>query len=66
VSPDAGDELVVTGLQCREVGILAAGAGLTLYELSPQEASLEDAFMEMTRDSAEFQADTPLHQDSPV
>ena len=33
---------------------LAAGAGLTLYELSPQTASLEEAFMEMTRDSADF------------
>jgi ABC-2 type transport system ATP-binding protein len=66
VSPDPGDELEVTGLECREVGILAAGAGLTLYELSPQDASLEDAYMEMTRDSAEFHADVPLGQVSPV
>jgi ABC-2 type transport system ATP-binding protein len=50
-----GDEdLAVTGLECRAVGELAAGAGITLYELSPQQASLEEAFMEMTRDSAEF------------
>jgi ABC-2 type transport system ATP-binding protein len=51
-----GDTLVVTGLACRDVGLLAAGAGLTLFELSPQQASLEEAFMEMTRDSAEFSA----------
>jgi ABC-2 type transport system ATP-binding protein len=56
VTTEAGDILAVTGLLCREVGVLAAQAGLTLYELSPQEASLEEAFMEMTRDSADFHA----------
>jgi ABC-2 type transport system ATP-binding protein len=56
VTTEAGDLLAVTGLQCRDVGVLAAQAGLTLYELSPQEASLEEAFMEMTRDSADFHA----------
>ena len=40
------------------------GAGLTLYELSPQEASLEEAFMEMTRDSAEFHADASPREGS--
>jgi ABC-2 type transport system ATP-binding protein len=53
----AGDDtLIVTGLECRDVGIIAADAGITLYELSPQEASLEEAFMEMTRGSEEFHA----------
>ena len=56
VSLDGADVLNVTGLECREVGVLAAQGGLTLYELSPQDASLEEAFMEMTRDSAEFHA----------
>ncbi len=54
--PHCDDTLIVTGLECREVGIIAANAGITLYELSPQEASLEDAFMEMTHDSAEYLA----------
>jgi ABC-2 type transport system ATP-binding protein len=54
--PQGADTLIVTGLECRDVGILAAGAGITLYELSRQEASLEEAFMEMTRGSEEFQA----------
>jgi ABC-2 type transport system ATP-binding protein len=53
----AGDDtLIVTGLECRDVGIIAADAGITLYELSRQEASLEEAFMEMTRGSEEFHA----------
>jgi ABC-2 type transport system ATP-binding protein len=56
ITTEDGDVLAVTGLQCRDVGVLAAQAGLTLYELSPQEASLEEAFMEMTRDSGEFHA----------
>jgi ABC-2 type transport system ATP-binding protein len=53
-----GDSLTITGLECRDVGELAAGAGITLHELSPQQASLEEAFMEMTRDSAEFLAES--------
>jgi ABC-2 type transport system ATP-binding protein len=48
------DALTITGLECRDVGELAAANGITLHELSPQHASLEEAFMEMTRDSAEF------------
>jgi len=51
---DGEETLTITGLDCREVGELAAGSGITLHELSPQQASLEEAFMEMTRDSAEF------------
>jgi ABC-2 type transport system ATP-binding protein len=51
------DTLIVTGLECRDVGTIAAGGGITLYELSPQEASLEEAFMEMKRGSAEYLAD---------
>ncbi len=30
--------------------------GICLYELSPQRASLEDVFMELTRDCLEYQA----------
>jgi ABC-2 type transport system ATP-binding protein len=51
-----GDALIVSGLECKDIGVLAAGASLTLYELSPRQASLEEAFMTMTKDSSEFQA----------
>jgi ABC-2 type transport system ATP-binding protein len=57
VEADGDDTLIATGLESRDIGIIAAGAGITLYELSRQEASLEEAFMEMTHDSAEYQAD---------
>jgi ABC-2 type transport system ATP-binding protein len=57
VAVEAESALIVSGMECKDVGILAAGAGLTLYELTPMEASLEEAFMEMTRGSAEYHGD---------
>ena len=58
VVADGADGLSVTGLESRDVGILAAGAGLTLYELSTQRASLEEAFMDLIREQTEFGAGT--------
>lgn len=46
--------LIVTGIEARDVGIAAAAAGIVLYELTPQSASLEDAFFELTRDATEY------------
>jgi ABC-2 type transport system ATP-binding protein len=54
VTTDTDGALVVTGTTARDVGTLAGAAGITLYELSPQTASLEEAFMELTRDAAEY------------
>ena len=48
------DELMITGMEARDVGIIAASAGLTLYELSTQRASLEDAFLDITHQHADF------------
>ncbi len=36
------------------LGDLAAAHGVTLHELSPQQASLEEAFMQMTAESVEY------------
>ncbi|GLZ01840.1 ATP-binding cassette domain-containing protein [Actinoplanes sp. NBRC 103695] len=47
--------LIVSGLSSAEIGALAATHGAVLSELTPQRASLEDAFMELTRDSVEYQ-----------
>jgi ABC-2 type transport system ATP-binding protein len=38
------------------IGDLAAGHGLAIYEMTPLRASLEDAFMALTRDAVEFDA----------
>ncbi len=48
--------IAVTGLDAPAIGELAAAAGIVLHELSPQRASLEEAFMELTSDSVEFHA----------
>jgi ABC-2 type transport system ATP-binding protein len=47
--------LVVSGMTSGEIGKLAAYHGVTLSELTPQQASLEDTFMELTKDSVEYQ-----------
>jgi ABC-2 type transport system ATP-binding protein len=46
----------VAGLSTDEVGRVAGAAGITLLELTAQEASLEDAFVTATRDAVEFRA----------
>jgi ABC-2 type transport system ATP-binding protein len=58
VSSSVEGELAVTGLNTDEVGIRAAAAGITLLELSPVQASLEEAFMELTADAVEYRAVT--------
>jgi ABC-2 type transport system ATP-binding protein len=50
------DSLVVTGLSSTAIGRVAADAGVALTELTPQQASLEEAFMEITKDAVEFNA----------
>ena len=48
--------LEVSGLNAERIGELAARAGLTLHELSPQQPSLEEAFMTLTHDAVEYAA----------
>jgi ABC-2 type transport system ATP-binding protein len=50
------DVIEITGMDSAEVGRLAAAHGIVLFELIPVRASLEEAFMELTRDSVEYQA----------
>ena len=53
VEADRG-ALEVHGLTAEEVGDAAAAAGIALHELTPHQASLEEAFMDLTRDDIEF------------
>jgi ABC-2 type transport system ATP-binding protein len=48
--------LEVSGMTSDEIGYRAAAAGLTLLELAPVEASLEEAFMALTHDAVEYRA----------
>jgi ABC-2 type transport system ATP-binding protein len=56
VSADRPGVLEISGLTTDAIGERAAAEGLTLHELSSQQASLEDAFMELTRDAIEYEA----------
>ena len=46
----------VKGLTAEQIGDLAAGHAIAIHELTPQQASLEEAFMNLTRDDVEFGA----------
>jgi ABC-2 type transport system ATP-binding protein len=54
--------LEVSGLTAQQVGDAAFAHGIALHELSPLEASLEQAFMELTREELEFEAAKPASQ----
>jgi len=58
VSRDGDGALAVSGLSTDQVGRAAGAAGITLLELTAQQASLEEAFVDMTRDAVEFRAPT--------
>jgi len=46
--------LEVHGLSAEQIGDAAAAAGIALHELTPQQATLEEAFMNLTREDVEF------------
>jgi ABC-2 type transport system ATP-binding protein len=50
--------LSVVGLNAEQIGDIAFDRQLPLRELSPQLASLEEAFMELTQDSVEYRPGT--------
>jgi ABC-2 type transport system ATP-binding protein len=52
-----GGALEVSGLTAEQIGDIAAERGLRLHELTPQQASLEEAFMELTRGDLEYAAE---------
>jgi ABC-2 type transport system ATP-binding protein len=61
-----GDDgaITVAGLNAREIGDIAFVEQVPLHELSPQLASLEEAFMEMTHDSVDYRGEGGFTADS--
>jgi ABC-2 type transport system ATP-binding protein len=53
-TPDEDGALVVTGLDAAAVGELAASHGLALHALIPRQASLEDAYLDLTGESTDY------------
>lgn len=66
VSSSAAGTLEVAGLTSDQIGQTAADNGVTLLELAPQQASLEEAFMELTSDSVEYRAPARTEERSAV
>ncbi|WP_110207009.1 ATP-binding cassette domain-containing protein [Nocardioides daejeonensis] len=52
--------LQVVGLDAQAIGDLAFDNQIRIHELATQQASLEDAFLEMTGGAEEYQAQTPV------
>ncbi|MER6437334.1 MULTISPECIES: ATP-binding cassette domain-containing protein [unclassified Streptomyces] len=52
------EELHVTGVTARQIGLTAAEHGIALFELSAKSVSLEEAFMDLTRDAVEYHGST--------
>jgi ABC-2 type transport system ATP-binding protein len=56
VVSDGTDLLRVSGATAEQIGTAAWRAHLPVYELTPTHASLEEAFMQVTKDSIEYHA----------
>ena len=76
-SPDVAVDAVepglleIEGLTAEQIGTEAAVRGFVLYELTPQQVTLEDAFIGLTQDEVEFKTHRPPeaepeHEEVPV
>ena len=56
VTNDASGLITVRGASPQQIGDLAYDNQIRVHELAPHQASLEEAFMEMTKDDVEYRA----------
>jgi ABC-2 type transport system ATP-binding protein len=56
VTSSQRNQLQVTGLTAEQIGTIAWNSRLPLFELTAQQASLEEAFIEMTHESVEYRS----------
>jgi ABC-2 type transport system ATP-binding protein len=56
VQPSDDGSLAVTGLAAQHIGATATSAGISVHELATEQASLEDAFVNLTQDAIEYRA----------
>jgi ABC-2 type transport system ATP-binding protein len=66
VRTDDDGRLVLLGISTAQVGDLAFENGIRLHELASAQASLEQAFMELTASSVQFHAETPMADGAPA
>ncbi|KAD4059746.1 ATP-binding cassette domain-containing protein [Arthrobacter yangruifuii] len=61
----APGRLEVLGVSARGIAEAALSRRILITELTPQQASLEDAYMDLTRGEAEYQSLTTDHRETP-
>lgn len=57
ITRSASDLLEITGVDAPVVGDLAAQHGVAIHELTPLNASLEEAYMDLTADAVEYRTE---------
>jgi ABC-2 type transport system ATP-binding protein len=55
-APEGDGGLAVSGMGAAAIAGLAAGDGISVHELTPRHASLEQAYLDITKDSVEYHA----------
>jgi ABC-2 type transport system ATP-binding protein len=63
VSSEEPGVLEIEGLTAEQIGDAAAENGFALHELVPEKVSLEEAFMDLTREETEYRAMTTTNDD---
>jgi ABC-2 type transport system ATP-binding protein len=58
VEREADGTLSVRGIEASAIGDLAAAQQIALHELTPEQASLEEAFFELTNETVEYRAES--------
>jgi len=61
VTSSGSGALEIEGVDAEMIGRIAAAHGIALFELSARTASLEEAFMQLTRDDVEYKASAPAN-----
>jgi ABC-2 type transport system ATP-binding protein len=59
------DGLAVTGMDAPAIADLAAAHGIAVHELAPQQATLEDVYLDITKESVEYRAKDPAAEGTP-
>jgi ABC-2 type transport system ATP-binding protein len=59
VDPDGDHAVLVGGLEAPRIAELAVAHGVSLHELAPRRDSLETAYLDLTRDSLDFEGAVP-------
>jgi ABC-2 type transport system ATP-binding protein len=66
LTPQGDGAIAVTGMDAAAIGDLASGHGIALHALIPRQGSLEDAYLDLTEDSAQYRSEPPVGEGLPA